>query len=202
MAASLAMVVIYILLISVILRYAEDPFVVLLDNISYVFHLILYLVLLAALDSYDVFLNSNMGRVDNSVRELNGGVGATERTVLSVQEAKTIYNGFGSMAGWTKVDDETPVEYQYTAVISMGDSNSEMVLQKWKGSNKIHFTISHSFEGSVLFATRFSATHCIIESRADFNCLRFIDSEGKFIRFHIMSDSNIDKLHEEVYNEA
>lgn len=204
MAASVFMILFYVLIISFTMHYSEDPWGAFFDNLSYFIQMILYLILLAALDTTDVLLNSNVGRVNDSLRELNGGVGVTEKSVLSVDEAKVIYNGFGSMEGWTKVDDGSPVEYQYQVTISMGDSNSEILLQKWRGSEKIHFTISNSFSGAVLYATRFSATHCVLDlgDEETSHSLRFISAEGKYIRLRVMNAVGINQLHEEVCNEA
>lgn len=204
MASSVIIAMFYVLSISYNLHNSPDPLFTVLDNMSYIVQFVLYLVLLATLDTYDVFINSNEGRVDNSIRELNGRTGATERTVLSEEEARVIYNGFGNMDGWTRVDDGTPVEYQYSVIISMGDSNSEMLLQKWRGSEKIHFTIANSFTGSVIYASRFSAVRCFFESDIDddIHCIRFVNEEGEFIRFRIMNALNIDMLHKEVCNET
>lgn len=204
MIGAMAMAIIYILVISLRLHYAEDVIMTLIDNLSYVVQLILYLVLLAALDTYGVFINTNVGRADTTVRELIGRTSATDKTVLSEKEVRTMINGFGNMVGWTKVNDGTPVTYEYSLIVSLGDSNSEILMQKWGDSNKVYFTIADSFIGSLVYANRFSAVRYVIESNSEESlpCIRFVNESGDFIRFRVMSDVDITALHEEVSNES
>lgn len=204
MTTSMATIIAYIMLLSFKLHYSPDSFSTLIDNASLVIQIILYVVLLAALDSYDVSINTNIGRLYNASRELVASVGATDKTILSEAEARTIVNGFGNMDGWTPVSDGSPVEYEYEFTISIGCSNSQVLLQRWRGSDKVHFTIADSFAGSVVFAKRFSASRYAIDSGRDssYSSILLMDDRGDCIRFQIMDDVGVGKLHQEARDES
>ena len=203
MVSSLLMVVVYAMILSFYVHYLGDVWYVLRENLPTLLQLFLYLILFITLDSYDVHVNTDMGRIDATVRSMRARTGAGERTVLSVHEMGVIANGFGNMEGWTRIDDGGPVEYEYKVTISMRDSNSVMLLQKWKGSNKVHFTIADSLDGSLVYAKRFSANRFVYDSNDDsLITVRFIDDDGNIIRFHVVHTDEVDKLHQEVEDEA
>ena len=202
MVTSLLMVFVYVLLLSFYLHYAVDAFQTFKDHLVIVFQALLYLVLFMTLDTYDVHVNTDTGRVDATVRALRARTGAGEKTAISDSEMKVIANGFGNMTGWTKVDDGGPVEYEYRVIISMRDSNAEMLLQKWKGSEKISFTIADSLDGSLVYAKRFLACRYFYDSEDEsMRSVRFVDEDGNMLRFHVISLEEVEMLHEEVENE-
>lgn len=203
MMSSLLMTLIYTLILSFYLHYSIDVWETLRLNLALLLQLILYLILFITLDTYDVHINTDVGRVDATVRSLRARTGAGDKTVISLQEMNTIANGFGDMEGWTKVEDGGPAEYEYRVTISMRDSNSEMLLQKWKGSDKIHFTIADTLQGSLIYAKRFSANRFVYDSDDDsVIAVRFIDDDGNLLRFHVVHTDEAERLHEEAQDEA
>ena len=199
LACSLLMVFIYIILLSFYLRYSSDKIQTLRGNLALISQIILYLLLFITLDTHNVHINSDMGRVDVTVRSLRTRTGAGEKTAISEAEMRTIANGFGNMVGWSHVNDGGPVEFEYRVIISMRDSNAEMLLQKWKGSDKISFTISDNLSGSLVYAKRFLACRYVYDSEGDYvKSVRFIDEDGNILRFHVISTEEVEKMHEEV----
>ena len=203
MATSLFMVFFYLMLLSFYLHYSSDVIQTLRGNLVLIAQVLLYLLLFITLDTYDVHVNSDMGRVDVTARSLRMRTGAGEKTAISESEMRVIANGFRNMAGWTKVDDGGPVEFEYRVILSMRDSNAEMLLQKWKGSDKVSFTIADSLSGSLVYAKRFLASRYVYDSTSDTaKSVRFIDDDGNILRFHVISLEEVESLHEEVDDES
>ncbi len=186
----LAFVLLYSVLFALTLYYSEGPLLdMALSQTELILSIFLYLVFLGILDTSEIRTRSGSERIDEGINSVRRGYCASENTCISDTEAETIRNGFSDMGGWSVIDDQSPVSHEYTFIISGEFSNSEVTVQRWKGSEELYFTIADSFRGSVLFARRFSANRCTVvtdPSDEDNSWLYLYDRKGSFLRFRIV----------------
>lgn len=79
------------------------------------------------------------------------------RTSIPRETALVLAKVFEDRSDWHPVDDGGPAECEYRFVIENKDKGSEVLMQKWKGSESIYFTISDYLDGTILQAYRFEA---------------------------------------------
>ena len=144
----------------------------------YSVYLIQYLLILLIMDS-DEFRFSSWQ--EKSVRKLDNirlSYSLTPGTQISREDARIMKHMFDDRASWTPVDDGGPVECEKRIRLVDEKVSTVMIMQKWKGSDKIHITISTSNDGTILQANRFYVTEVSADDADD----------EKFMNLRIYSD--------------
>lgn len=118
--------------------------------------IVLYIMLLCML-STDTIRKSSKGEKNNRVMNmirLTDACGST--SYITRSDAVTLSNAFSDRSAWMKYNDHGPVESEFKfRIIHDIDDYSYVTVQKWKGSERLYFTISDHDKGSILNAYRF-----------------------------------------------
>lgn len=117
--------------------------------------IILYVLFIAVLDS--AYLRSkDIMEIHNTTLE---GIRDTyvqgDSTLITEDMASLLNSMFSDRSSWTAIDDGGPVESECQLVLQSRYGISYMILQKWKGSEVIHATVSDHCEGTLIHAQRF-----------------------------------------------
>ena len=91
--------------------------------------------------------------------------------------ALVLSRSFDDRSDWLQVLDGGPVESEYRFRMRNVDGISEVLVQKWIGSDELYFTISDHLDGTLIQAHRFSATSALIY--ADDSSCRWLRIFGK-----------------------
>lgn len=85
-------------------------------------------------------------------------LGANEpSTYITRREARELVKAFDDRSGWTDVTDGGPVEKEIRCTLyNYLVEETSMIVQKWRGSDKMYISISEPSDGSMLNAYRLS----------------------------------------------
>ncbi|MGN1044983.1 MAG: hypothetical protein ACI4Q9_03395 [Candidatus Methanomethylophilaceae archaeon] len=198
-----ALVVLYAAMILIVIRATGEVYATLRDNLNIVLQILMYLMLLALLDTESVRRNSPMEHVDACVGSAAACICASKDTMISEDEARRICKGFTDPGTWDRVNDGGPATYQYSFELSGRDQNMKVLVQRWEGSSKLYFTLAKDFDTSLVHANRLAASYYVLENNTveDSSSIMLFDDDGRFMRFSILHKSLTEYLDEREVDE-
>ncbi len=146
---------------------------------------ILYGLLAVVLNSEMVRSNGYYEKVGRSLSDLGLMVNTPSGMMLSPSDARTLSAGFSDCAGWTKVEDDGPAEFEHLFSISDGRNVQHVTAQRVSGMDGVFITLSEKRGGTLLQAFRFRAEEMEI---ADGEALLY-GADGRLLRFPLGGDA-------------
>ncbi len=83
-------------------------------------------------------------------------------TWISQDVADVLSKAFTDRSDWTPISDGGPAVSEFRFDMKNKDGKSEVLVQNWKDSDELYFTISDHLDGTLIQAYRFAATSSII----------------------------------------
>ena len=118
---------------------------------------VMYAVFIGIVDS-EPLRSSDILEIHN---EALNGLRCTQFTDPEVRisrgTAEILAAAFTDRSAWTPVSDGGPAECEFRFTVDNRDRKSEVLVQKWEGSESLYFTVSDNLDGTVLQAYRFEA---------------------------------------------
>ncbi len=125
---------------------------------------VLYLFYIGLLDS-EVLCASDVLAIHNeTLNKIRRTQYTDPESTISEEDALVLSRSFEDRSDWAQVLDGGPVECEYRFRMKNVDGVSEILVQKWVGSDELYFTISDHLDGTLIQAHRFSATSALIHT--------------------------------------
>lgn len=115
-----------------------------------------YIVLLLILDTEEVRYGTLMEKTNTRVESIRVTNTVENDFALRKEDAEVMVNMFSDRSSWQQPTIGGRVESEKRVLMVDGRIQSWMILQKWKGSDKIYATMANDPDGSILAAKRFT----------------------------------------------
>lgn len=132
-----------------------------------VVYLIQYLLILLIMDSDDFRFSSWNEKSVRKIGDIRVTHTTTPGTYIERQDAKIIKHMFDDRSSWSPLDDGGPVECERKIRMADDKITSVMIMQKWRGSDRIYITVVTDDDGTILQANRFSVTDVLADDADD-----------------------------------
>ncbi len=150
--------------------------------IGYFIGLVQYLLILLILDSEEFRFSTWHEKAIARLEKIRTTYSITPGTYISREDAKSLKHMFDDRSSWSSVNDNGPVECEKRLKVFDGRIPAIMILQKWKGSDKIFVTMVNDDEGTILQANRFCITDVIADDDDDSRFMNVrLYSEGRML---------------------
>jgi len=167
-------------------RLAFDPpeKVEIVPNVIQLFQ---FIVLLLILDTKEARFSTAVEKVNTRLESARVTYTVEYDMAIPRPGAVMLKHMFDDRSQWTTVEDGGPAESECTICVKDGRIPSYLVLQKWKGSDKIHVTAVNDTSGSVVLAKRFSVSEVYADSDDDcqFSVLRLFDEKRLLLQIFV-----------------
>ena len=137
------------------------------DLIIYIVYLFQYVLILVIMDSDEFRFSSWEEKSVRKMDDMRVTYTLTPGMHIPREDAKVIKHMFDDRSSWSKVDDGGPVECEARLHMEEDKVTSVMIMQKWKDSDRIYFTICNNDDGTILQANRFYVTDAIADDTDD-----------------------------------
>ncbi len=137
------------------------------DIIVTVVYLIQYLLILVIMDSDEFRFSSWEEKSVRKMDDMRVMYTLTPGMYIPREDAKAIKHMFDDRSSWSEVDDGGPVECEKRLRLAEDKVTAVMIMQKWKDSDRIYFTVSTNDDGTILQANRFSVTDAVADDADD-----------------------------------
>ncbi len=136
-----------------------------------------YITLLIILDTDEIRYSTITEKVSTRLQSAMMASNIERMFELDRKNAAVLKHMFDDRTSWDQISDEGPAELERRLTIKKGRIQTNMILQKWKDSEKIHVTIINDGSGTIVAATRFSVSDVICDSEDDdaFRSMRLFD---------------------------
>lgn len=135
---------------------------------EYVIMIAMYLILICMLGTETVRLScrdEHYLSILNGIRKIHA---SSDQAYIYRGQAKVLSEAFRNRDEWMRMDDDGPVEAEYSfELYNRADDRSYVTVQKWKGEDELYFTISDHNSGSLFNAYRFACTDIVPEGPSD-----------------------------------
>ena len=157
------------------------------DLIPSAIMLIQYIVLLLMLDTEDVRYSTLLEKTSTRVESVTSSNMILKGFVLKRDDALVIKHLFDDRSTWQPISDGGPVEAEKRIRLVEGRIQSNMILQKWHGSDRIYVTVVNDDDGTILLGNRFSVTSVVpdVEGDNEFSNLRLFDDKKMLMQMAV-----------------
>ena len=143
--------------------------------------IVMFFVFLNMMDTDEARSYNTKNRLRNSTEALRHLKTVDDKAYVELVDAQRLADP--SFAGWRRVTDGGPAEWEYVFAINSSGGASSVTVQRWRGSDKFYLTISDHRYGSIIRATRLSVDH--IAMTEDQQELRIHGSDHFIIRIGV-----------------
>lgn len=181
MIASMIGMIAMMSFVFIILMMIGMPFIDCIKQMPNIFAMIvLYVMFIGVLDSEPLRSHDIMEIQNRALDGMRRTITQYPGTGVYEDEAEILIRTFTDRSSWTIVDDDGPVECEHIFKVGDGKEWAYVTMQKWKGSDKIHMTVSDHDRGTLIQAFRFDADSLFIDGEGveDSNQITFVGSKG------------------------
>jgi len=149
------------------------------DFSTYIIQLVQCIVLLLALDTEEVRYGTSIRQSETRVESVCVTNTIDGELKISRKDALVLSHMFDDRSGWIPMNDGGPVELETSIRLIEGRVQSDMILQKWSGSDKIFFTVSNDANESIIAANRFPISYVMADGDDEnMSHIRLYDDNG------------------------
>lgn len=162
------------------------------DIVPSVIMLVQYIVLLLILDTEEIRYSTLLEKTSTRVESVTSTNMLLKGYAIDRADALVIRHAFDDRSSWSPVSDGGPVEAEKRIRISDGRIKSNMILQKWYGSDKIYVTMVNDDSGTIMLGNRFSVTQIVPETDDDgsFSNIRLFDGGRMLMQIAVSKEND------------
>lgn len=163
------------------------------EIIPSVIMLVLYIVLLLILDTEEIRYSTLLEKTSTRVESVTSTNMLLKGYVIDRVDALVIRHALDDRSSWNPVSDGGPVEAEKRIRISDGRIKSNMILQKWCGSDKIYVTMVNDDSGTIMLGNRFSLTQIVPDTDDDnsFSNIRLFNGDSMLMQLAVSKDNEM-----------
>ena len=158
--------------------------VVFSNNLHQIPMTIMFIVVIFILTNKEMMLPSVTSRITQNTIAITRSLSNEAEWYISHKELAILKNN--DMKHWRHLDNAGPVEYERKMVL-FGMKGSELLLQRWKGDDRVHLNVRPLFSDSSLVNISI-IVNCIIEEKDEKGetfKIRIYGNDGKFMDFMV-----------------
>lgn len=162
------------------------------DNVDQIPMAVMFIIVIVILTNKEMMLPSITSRITQNTIAITRSLSNEAEWYISPKELAIIKNN--DMAHWKHIDDGSPVEYERRMVL-FGMIGSELLLQRWKGDERIHLNVRPLFPDSSIANISITINHIAENVDEDGNTtrVRFYGTDGLFMDF-VVKDPNVEQV--------
>ena len=149
-----------------------------------------YITLLLIMDTKELRFSTSYEKSNTRIESARVTYTVAGDLTIDPEDAKVMSHMFDDRSSWKVCDNGGPVECEYKIRIIDGRIPSTVIMQKWKDSDPIHFTVVNDDTDSIILANRFSV-HSVSSDGERPSFLRLFDEKRMIMQIAVRSEEEV-----------